>query len=79
MWWRKRKARAQGLQLPLTRAAEEAEESIPLTRREGNDSSQDFRPRKGKERAENEPIFDVGSDDEDEQNYRSRSGEAGDY
>ncbi|KAF9061074.1 alpha/beta-hydrolase [Rhodocollybia butyracea] len=69
MWWRKRKARAQGLQLPLTRVTEEAEESIPLTRREANDSSQDFRPRKGKERAsENEPIFDVGSDDEDEQN-----------
>ncbi|KAJ3927234.1 MAG: Alpha/Beta hydrolase protein [Lentinula lateritia] len=78
IWWRKRQARAQSLHLPLNQSEAEAEESIPLTRRGQNDSMQDFRPRKGKERAvvdsslPNAPIFDVGSDDEDDQKYRDK-------
>ncbi|KAJ3993693.1 Alpha/Beta hydrolase protein [Lentinula boryana] len=81
IWWRKRQARAQTLHLPLNQSEAEAEESIPLTRREQNDSVQEFRPRKGKERAldsssalssPNAPIFDVGSDDEDDQKYRDK-------
>lgn len=74
IWWRKRKARAQTLHLPLNHTDEE--ESIPLTQRERS-SLQDFRPRKGKERAvdsQDPPIFDVGDDDdeEDERKYHDR-------
>ena len=66
LWWRSRRQRAKGLQLPTT-----AEEHIPLNSAladEDRASVDGFRPRKGKERAselpEEEAIFEVG-DDED--------------
>lgn len=77
IWWRKRKARTQTLHLSLNQVEEE-EENIPLTQRE-HSSLQDFRPRKGKERAvdsQDPPIFDVGDDDEeDERKYHDRDRE----
>ncbi|KIK64841.1 hypothetical protein GYMLUDRAFT_39801 [Collybiopsis luxurians FD-317 M1] len=82
IWYRRRKARSNtGVHLPLSQSEEE---SIPLTRREnGNDDSErEFRTRKGKgkERAvdmddesSKEPIFDVGSDEEEEEGkYRDK-------
>ncbi|KAJ3760841.1 Alpha/Beta hydrolase protein [Lentinula raphanica] len=81
IWWRKRQGRAQTVRLPLNQSEAEVEESIPLTRREENDSVQEFRTRKGKERAvdpssalssPSQPIFDVGSDEEDDEKYRDK-------
>ncbi|OBZ70493.1 Pheromone-processing carboxypeptidase KEX1 [Grifola frondosa] len=67
LWWRSRRQKLHGLPLSTK------EENIPLNTSmvQGDDQDDDavFRLRKGKERAaplENEAIFDVGSDDEDE-------------
>ncbi|KAI0751082.1 alpha/beta-hydrolase [Daedaleopsis nitida] len=78
-WWRMRKGRARGLSLST------AEEHIPLNSaagdeqngfRDGDANGDGFRSRKGKERAhdlsEEEAIFDVGDDDDDERSPRPR-------
>lgn len=74
LWWRSRGKRTRGLSLSTH------EEHIPLNSSmadEANGSREDgFRPRKGKERAElpeEEAIFDVGDDDDDERSPRLRS------
>ena len=70
LWFRfRRKATLKGL--PVDRL----EESIPLNvSQNGRDDDDDFRQRKGKERAESETMFDVGEDDdEDDGDFRNTS------
>ena len=74
LWWRSRRRNISLRGLPFS----SREENIPLTTsvredQDDNDKDEDggrFRSRKGKEKAgsvpEEEAIFDVGSDDEDE-------------
>ncbi|KAI0722676.1 alpha/beta-hydrolase [Earliella scabrosa] len=75
LWWRARKGRRRGLSLSTH------EEHIPLNSSiadEPPNGDGGFRSRKGKERAgsvseEEEAIFDVGDDDDDERSPRPRS------
>ncbi len=76
LWWRSRGKRTRGLSLSTR------EENIPLNSAiadEPNGEGDGFRSRKGKERAgsfreedEEEAIFDVGDDDDDERSPRPR-------
>ena len=75
LWWRARKGRRRGLSLSTH------EEHIPLNSSmadEPPNGDGGFRSRKGKERSgsvseEEEAIFDVGDDDDDERSPRPRS------